>query len=599
MSNRFVLSEFLRDREWIACLVLAEDLFSLLSREILVPPGCAALVWGEAGPPEAVGPGRGINASATRQVLLVRTEPCGLEYAFPNLHSSDGYTVSADLRFTAQPAADRAELLAFHQAVAASAGDVRRDRLHEHCQAAARTACAEVVRRHPAQMLLTPTSMERLASDIIAQLQPLAFSSGLLLGGEVRLSLVSDDYTEALRIRQEEERRQQRQLADQQLRAAAAAARRQHLAELSSLLEEVRRIHDAHPELSMADIIRSFAPAHRPALQQALLAQGESRSEPETLAIVAGEEVLWFDLAEPEQPRRRVNLSSAAGPLRSIRVGRLGDQSVLLVGARRGVHVIRPDGERLALGLLPDGTEPAGGVNSAALLGDRLYATHSEVGLARWEVVRTGGDAVELRNAALCLPDLVRRAAAVRAIQADGGGRLWFCVDSRVIGWRPSEDSPPIQWTASAEITALVRGDDRFFAGTTSGVIHEWSSSSGNAGPKTIRAGGGQRVHGLDWLASDAVPRLLIAEDRFGLNLLLVAEDAEITYRADQRIRWGRGASASIVGVNDRRDHFIIWSLDITEKPRAAVSIGRICGRSIQDLAIIPPLASAPPSEAG
>ncbi len=597
MSSRFVLSEFLRDRDRIACRVLAEDLFSLLSREILVPPGCAALVWGEAGPPEAVGTGRAINASSARQVLLVRTEPCDLEYAFPSLNSSDGYTISANLRFSAQPVADRAELLAFHQAVAAATGDVRRNRLHEYCHAEARHACAEVVGHHPAQVLLAPAAAEQLVSEVVAHLQPLAFSSGLLFGAEARLSLASADYAEAVRIRQEQERRQQQQLVDEQIRAAAAAARRQHLAELSSLLEQARQLREAHPELSLADIIRSFAPAQRPALQHVLLAQRDGRSEPETLAIVAGEEVLWFDLAEPNQPRRRVNLASAAGPLRSIRVGRMGDQSVLLVGARRGVHMLRPDGERLALGLLPDGIEPTGGVNSATLLGNHLYATHSEFGLARWEVVRTGGHAAELQNAVFCLPDLVRGAAAVRAIQADGGGRLWFCVDDRVIEWLPEMDSPPIQRKASAEVTALAIGDGVVFAGTRSGVIQQWSLSCGDDAPRTLRANGGQRVHSLDWLAPDAVPRLLIAEDQYGLTMAIVGEDAEITYRADQRIRWGRAGPASVVGVNDRRDHFILWSLDFTDAPTAAVAIGRICGRSVQDLAVISPPTAAPEAD--
>lgn len=583
MADRFTLSEFLRDQDRIAGLVLADDLFSLLNRQVTVPPGCVALVWGEAGPPAAARPGQALNAASTRQVLFVRAAPCELEYEVPHLRSSDGFEVTAALRLTVEPATDRAELAAFHQAVSASVYEVRRAHLHRHCETAVHAACAEVARQSPAAQLVAPTSPAEFAVVVAAQLQPLTFASGLLLGPDLRVSFNSAEFTEATRAKQTEERRERQQAAEKQLQEAAAQMRRQRLAELSALLDDARRIQADHPELSMSDIIHTFAPAQRSALHEALLAQDAGQRETVGLIVVAGEEVLWFDLADPGQPKQRVSLASEAGPLRSIRSGQWRDRPVLLVGARRGVQIIDPEGQRLSLCLLPTQHQPRGGFNAAVLLGDRVYATHSEVGLACWPLVGSPDSPAVPDAVTVCLPEVTRGAAAVRDLQTDAGDCLWFSVDHRIVGWRPSEPKPFAEMPALSEVTALVVAEGFVHAGTSSGAIQRWSTAMPQDAVRLLRGPGGRRVQSLDWLQRGGIPRLLIADDQFGLDALLTADSGAITYRDERRIRWGWAAADWIVGVNDSRDAVVLWASDAPESPAATIPVGRYCGRSIQD----------------
>ncbi len=591
MADRFMLSEFLRDRDRVAGLVLADDLFSFLNREMTVPPGCAALVWGEAGPPIAARTGQAIIAASTRQVLFVRAAPCELEYEVPHLQSGDGFEVTAALRLTVEPATDRAELTAFHQAVSASVSEVRRAHLHRHCETAVQAACAEVARQRPAAQLVAPTSPAEFALVVAAQLQPLTFASGLLLGPDLRVRFNSAAFAEATRAQQDEERRERQQAAAKQLQEAAAQTRRQRLAELSALLDDARRIQAAHPELSMSDILRTFAPAQRNALHEALLAQGAGQRETDSLIVVVGEEVLWFDPADPGHPRRRVSLASEAGPLRSIRRGQWRDRPVLLVGARRGVLILDPDGERLALCLLPTQHQPRGGFNAAVLLGDRVYATHSEVGLACWPLLGSPETPAMPDVGTVCLPEVTRGAAAVRDLQPEAGDCLWFSVDHRILGWRPSEAKPFTEIVALSEVTALVVAEGFVHAGTSCGAIQRWSAAISQDAVQLLRRPSGRRVQSLDWLPYGGIPRLLIADDQFGLDALLIADSGLITYRAEQRIRWGWSAADRIVGVNDRRDAVAVWASDAPEAPLATIPVGRYCGRSIQNALLAGPSA--------
>jgi len=112
-----------------------------------------------------------------------------------------------------------------------------------------------------------------------------------------------------------------------------------------------------------------------------------------------------------------------------------------------------------------------------------------------------------------------------------------------------------------------------------------------------IRPPGGGPVHSLVWMSGGGVPRLLIADKRPALSLYVLGDAYHAEYRASQPLRWAAAADDLIVAVNEPRDQIILWRPEEPEEPLAAVSIGRLCGHSVQDVALLAGTMAAPPDE--
>jgi hypothetical protein len=493
-------------------------------------------------------------------------------------------------------APQRADLAAFAQAVLGSGTEVTADHLREHCAAKVRAALDAFARAHPAAALLIPATWEAFGAVLAEHFKPLGFASGLVLGPNPRVTFESPGYASARRKAEVEEQRQRRQEAEGQLRAAEAEARRKHLGELQELLARLKQLRAENPALSMVDLVKMFDPGQRGLLYAGLGVEERPARRTEAVVVVAGDELIRLDPAELSRAAQRWNLSSPAGPLRSVRLAGTKDERLFLVGARWGVHLVGLDGKVRRTCLLQGPFELRGGFNASVLLGGFLYATHSEVGLVRWPV-EEGAAAPSDAGHELCLPDVTAGAKTVRGVQADDSGRLWFSVDRRVVGWTPDQDGPPTLLPVPVMIEALLAADGQVYAGLEDGRIVRWAMDDAAMEPppkaavpqmESVRGPTGSPVQSLGWVRGGGVPRLLIADGRSQIDLQVVGDSFVGAYRCEQKLRWGFAAEDWIVGVNDRRDQVLLWRWNEPDQPAERVSIGQFCGRSVQDIVLLP-----------
>jgi hypothetical protein len=580
MAAKFDMEALTRNSELVALRVSAEDVFSLLNRAFSVPTSWVALAWGKAGRPWVAPSGSAIEASDVRDILLVRTTSFLLEYSFTGLASRDGYEFSASARLPVQTVANEADLSAFERTLLGSSERVEATRLRQHCEEAVQTAVAEFASERSAETLSSAASWDAFDAVLVERFKPVGFASGLALGTELRVTFESPAYVESRQAEQTSMLRRQRQEADERLRAVAAAARTKHLAELGTLLEQVKGIADKSGGLNVADLMKTFDAQQRGALYEGLVTLSQLMRRTEAILVLAGTEILWLDPADPHVPLRRQDLAGDAGPLRSIRLAGDDDEQRLLVGARRGVHVLDTEtGERKTY-ILPAEYQPRGGVNSTVIAGEYLYGTHSEIGLVRWPLEQP-------EESGLYLDEVTRGAKSIRDVQADETGRLWFSVNNLVVGCHPERDSAPTVMSAPAEVSKMVLADGFVHAGLTNGGIVRWSTA--NPGMmETLRGEGRDAVRSIAWLRGGGIPRLLIADGEAHLDLQVLGDAYHGEYRCERRLRWGFAADDYIVGVDSTRDRLFLWRIDAPAQPVATVSAGRICGRSIHDVAMLP-----------
>ncbi|HVP13510.1 MAG TPA: hypothetical protein VMV94_20215 [Phycisphaerae bacterium] len=599
MANRVDLEMLSRDRDFVAILVSTEDVFSFLNREIIVPPSCAALAWIASGLTRMVLPGRAVESADTRELLFVRTVPFALNYSVGGLTSKDGYEFAASLTLSVQVVPEKAELLSFRDALLGSGSYVKADDLRGYCEAVARSALGDFARARDAATLASPIARGEFDAVLDAHFRPLGFESGLALGGDTKVGFESAAYAGFRQNEQTAASRRRQQEVEEQLRTAAARARVKHLDELGKLLEQAKSMASKSGK-SIVDLIKTFDPARRGALYEGLAALNPPTRRTEAIIVVAGNEVLAFEATDLRQPESRLQLSSEVGPLRSVRLGRDGDRRLLLVGARNGVHVVEWRSESRQVYAFKGDLRPRNGFNAAVRLGEHLYATHSEIGLVRWpwqtpsdarsadDIPPAPGTQEPRPFCETCIADVTRGASVVRSVQVDDSGRLWLSLDERVIGWLPEAEAAPVVLPAPAVVETLLVRDGFVHGGLSDGAVLRWNAADPASNAEAIRGPSGSAVGSLAWLAGGGVPRLLIADGRPQLDLHVLGDAYRGEYRCDQKLRWGFAADDFIIGVNDRRDQIFVWRVEDPERPMASANVGRLCGHSVQDVAMLP-----------
>jgi hypothetical protein len=590
MAARFDIDALTRDENLVARMASAEEVFSFLSRSLRLPASCVALVWDQAGPPTVVSGGRQIEEGSATRLLIARTTAFSLSYEAHGLSSEDGYEISAQAQMTVRIVPERSELTGFVGEIMGSAQEVTIQRLHHYCSEVVRSAIGEFVRQRPADRLLSPEAGDEFDTILAAKFKALGFASGLALGADPRIAIQSPDFAEARRDRRVVQQRQGRLEEERRLRELAAQARREHLSELAQTLDQLRDLSQQNQTIAQLDLIKTFGPSQRGNLYHALVAQHRGGARTEAIVVAAGEELLWFDPAAPSKPTRTQSLATEIGPLRSVRTASWEGRRVLLIGARQGVHLLESEQDPRTTFAFKPSRELRGGVNAATIVGQRLYATHSEAGLIRWPLRKPSEFEFPWSERFLSC-------RSVRDVQHDDEGAVWLAADNGVYAivgdgqaggahmGAPCESPEPRMLSTPATVTALCVADRRVFAGLENGQIVAWQGDA--AAAESVRPAGGAAVTSLAWLEGGGVPRLLVGDNRSHLAMIVLGDAFSAQYRCGQSVRWGFAAPDIIVGVNDRRDQLIIWRTETPHEPAAVIHVRKFCGRSIQDAALI------------
>ncbi len=296
-----------------------------------------------------------------------------------------------------------------------------------------------------------------------------------------------------------------------------------------------------------------------------------------------GKQVFAFDPGtnvRPEAPKEVYDLERGAlGYLRSVRTGVTGDGTVLLAGAQRGVYVCREGAPADWVKELTFPREPIGqgGVNACAYFDRHVYATHSELGVWRFDV-----DGVA-RGARL-FDDVTARNESTRGATITADGKLWFASGSDVYRHdllRPSSELVLYRGTEDS-ITALVVSRNEVFAGTKGGRILRWSHSDPGS-PREFNVRKTEPIFMLRVAEVRGEPHLLVGAKEHGLTAVNLTDGRAADYRARDQIRWVDGASDFVYGVSRGGYAIHIWQ---AEKLDAEVLTLRVADR-VQDVWVL------------
>ncbi len=584
-AGKFDPQAFFQRVENVALLVPAAELFGLLRRTLDLPPQWAALLTRTTGDHVVVSPSGKVESTGVEDVLFARVSAVDVALEEEEIASRDGYRCRAKLRLRIRLIPESSELLSFVNAVLGSHRVAQVEGIARYLQPALRAALARVAADKDAADLVGAGSTEVVAGVLADAVQAPCFSAGMIL--DESPVAVFDSQT-LRRIRQNEQealRKRAEHAAARELQEARERAQAQHLDHLASLLSRLEELAAASPDAELPDLIRSFSQQQRGEVYGALFASDPATSQTQWVAVAAGDALLFFDPQHPEVPDRRCKIAGDAGPVRSIQAVRDDSgNSVLLLGAATGIYRWPVDRTETELTFLVDGaSEVRGGFNAATIVGHRVFASHSELGLCEWKTT-------EPKSARSLFESMTREAKTVRGVEFLDGD-LYCSVDDRVIRWPAdgTDDKPSHIYTGSmTTITALCPTSHGLFAGNGDGDILHWPAGR-NSKPERLHTGLQRAAESVWVLSSHGVDRLVYADTSLHVHSRVLGDNYSCRYEAGgQTLRRVEVASDLLVATNDLRDRLIYWKPSQPSQPSSIVSVSRLCGHSIQDVCLVP-----------
>lgn len=591
MNPRFDIETLSWRAGEVARMVPAGQLFGWLARTLPVPAGWAAWVLRAGLDPLLVMAGQALTRKAKEpleHVLFVRTTPleCPLEQA--DVQSADGYACHGSIKVPLRVVLDHAELAAMRRTLLGAVDYLAMAGLQRYLQWPLRQVLVDLAAKHTAEELLKPADPAEVQKLIDEKLGPLCLAAGLKADGPAQVQFDSPAFRERAREQADVDRQRQHVAARTQIQEALASAQRQRLSHLAALLERMRELSGRFETASMRELLARFDESERGEMYAALwrLAAGQRARY---AAVVSGQELLLFAPDGWERPARRIRLPDTLGALRSVSSdARSREAGVVLVGAAAGVYVVALETGRVLQTLAGDLGEPdllRGGFNAAAMGDERIFATHSELGLLAWP--RHDGDS----PTPLCA-DVTRKAQAIRAARV-AGDALWFTADQTV--WRVdlgrhivvADRSAPVAYRGSeAPLTALAVADDAVYAGNASGQVLAWATGEPD-GFRVIREAVGNPVESVQVLETAGIRQLVLADRSQGITVLVVGDHYARRYESSLRIRRASAAHDLFLGMNENRDRLLAWRPGQPAEPAASVIIPHLTGSSIQDICLI------------
>lgn len=588
MANpKFDFRQFASSADTVAAAVPADQVFGLLTRSIELPATWAALAAGEHGHDAVIEAGGRVGADGVRDVLFFRATPLTLRFQEQELTSSDAYLCDATVTVSVAIVAERADLLSMRNAVMGSRRALRLGDLEQYLRWPVRQTLIAFAEKHTADDLADGASLEAFRAALTDALGRVCFASGLALQGDARVSFTSAGLA---RTRAEAERAAiagELHETREQLQAAFASARDKHLSHLHGVLGQIEQIAGRATGVKVADLVRTFTEQDRAQIYETLWHLLPPRERTRWLVAAVGNELLFYDPSGDERPVRRVALPEPAGMLRSITFVR--DEingPLLLVGAHRGVHVIAPDADAPVMSYLFDESvgELRGGVNGAALTRERVFCTHSEVGLVSW-LRKNPNDMQRL------LTPLTEGAKVVRHVRVHDG-QLWFSADDNVVcvplDHVDADERAVLRSVGRSFVSSLQIASTGVYAGTDDGRVLFWRE--GDTGrPEQIATGRDEPVESVECRLLGGVDRVVFTDSSDGIKSRILGDTFQCLYEgAHTPVRRCEVAEDLLAGVSGNRDKIFCWLPHTPAAPSAVLHVSRLTGRTVQDIALIP-----------
>lgn len=431
-------------------------------------------------------------------MLLIREMPIVVEVSFPALRCRDTteFSLRLAINLSAQTDSESLQLIAENLLRARNIADKKF--LSKIVNDSLLPYLKENLAEEEARPLFFGTSGEQIIQESVRQAsQRLSFKYGLLLGQVLRLSFGGKVYEEMKKAEEEAERK----------------------------AEVVRRLKE-ECEIS-TDLAAKIAAGLRT----------EGLTCAKRIFLATAEGVATITAADAANSKTNFKILKATSPVRSVKLAQKGDKTVLLAGTTDGVKMLT-----LSLEKIKDFTFEKGrhGFNSACILGDSLFASHSQFGLVRWSL-ESG------KNEVVCHQPC-------RGVTTDGDS-LFFATANRVVRFATP---PQTLFECTSTINALLFAPPFLIAGTNNGRLYFFKMKDSSLTWYDT----GTKIYSLGIAELQRGDAVLVGARTEGVRAITLLVRDVVEFASPEKVRWVAGASDYVFGVGYNLKTLYVWQND-------------------------------------
>ena len=594
---RLTLSEFLNNRSLLAIKVSSTDLGGFFRKAITIPLHTVGLALFHDGTSALFQEAQ--EVAGRFDLVLAKRGEFQVKLDFPDLKTADHLPLAASCVVSLELSLGRLDLFRdFCRTLFTYPGAYGLDDLRDHVAPEVRRVLSELAASKPAAELHKSDRAGAAAESLRDVLERLLFDAGVRYGRLAELSLVSEEAERRLvsekRLREEREHdvqvmdRKEKKikrlagiLKDEQVQGVLAQVNDQRLKGLvyAKLMEDER--------ISAEDLLSKASDCGEEVVQmiyramEGLLSSGAAVASEEIPAAradrifaAAGTKVFEIDPASPDDPK----IHAFPEPLRSVRAAETPDGVLILGGSRQGVRTIllgekKPD---VLSYPLPNGRTVKGGINSMAVDGRRLLATHSEYGLAAWDLDRPGSPA-ELLHAGL-----TSAYRTTRGVQVDEAGRALFASGPHVFA---SKDGDLVKYVSSVEspATCVAVAARTLFAGTENGTILCWKLDAPDQ--PVILARKREAIVNLRLAKICGLPHLLYSAKDLSIRARVIGQALETSYESEGAAVGVLDAASDLLCASDAEGRrVLLWKSTSPARPERRIDVYKRADKPVLDL---------------
>lgn len=599
---RVTLSDFLNDRTLLAVKVSSSDLGGFFRKAITIPLHTAGLALFHDGSAAVYQEGQ--EVAGRFDLVLAKKGEIGLKVVFPDLRTSDGLPIAATCTLGLELSVGRLDLFRdFCRTLFNFPGAYGLDDLRGHVAPEVRRILAELAAGAPAAELHGADRAAAAEEALAPSLERLLFDAGVRYGRLLGLTLRSE---EAERRASSEKRRR-----EEDARAVEVMDRKeQRIKRLAGILKDeqvqgvlsqvpderlkgllyAKLMEDDAVQITAEDLLSKASDCGEEVVRmiyramEGLLSTGASVA-PEEIAgaradrifAAAGTKVFEIDpAAAAEEPRIHVFPEA----LRSVRVAETPDGALILGGSKQGIRTMllgeaSPD---ILPYPLPGGRAVKGGVNAMAVDRHRLFATHSEYGLAAWDLQKPGAPAEFLH------PEITRPCRTTRGVQIDDAGRLVFAAGPHVYA-APLAGGDVVKYVSSVEspATCVAVAARTVFAGTENGSILCWKLDAPDQ--PVVLARKREAIVNLRLAKICGLPHLLYSAKDLSVRARVIGQSLETSYEADGAAVGVLDAASDLLCASDAEGRRVmLWRATSPARPERRIDVFRKADKPVLDL---------------
>ncbi|OHB72278.1 MAG: hypothetical protein A2W23_07010 [Planctomycetes bacterium RBG_16_43_13] len=533
------LSEWLTDRNTIAIKLTSRDitgatgLGAIFKKQFVIPlnttglsiypdGNCYLLKEGQ----PAAGAG---GLTPDFNLLLVKDGEITIRVSFTDMKSMDNYTVEAECLLSISVATNDASTTKdFWKKLFNFPGVLKVSDLRNFIAPLIKDNVRNFVAKEPIFAIHKVNRTNELTGDIMECLEPTLFDVGMRLNTVTEISFTSSEYS--------------KEVTD--------AIHRENIKSFLGNVSQNAAIDSDHIPIEKAEEI--------------LLAAGNK------VIVIdprSGKDIRQYDFKEQ---------------LRSVRIQDTEDGNIILAGGKSSVYLMNRDKNNKPLAFhLPKDKYPKGGINSMALHKDCLYATHSEYGLARWNLAN------QMIPADILFQELTSINTTTRCASVSDD-ILYFVSGPNTYALKlQNKCYKPIEYVSNlnSPISAIATSPNKIFAGMESGEILYWEKDRPKKPSIILKLR--DPIINIHLSNISSLPHILYSSMRYSVTARIIGQSIATSFEYNGTTLGIIDATSDIVcAIDTAGRNLIIWETSSADKPIATIDIRRFSEQPVLDICI-------------